>query len=94
VILCGTLFSGIPEKPRTMEQNKTSSSDPKEHTARISKEFEALIQHLREDIEKVDDPQAKALFEVSAEVIEGLQKAFSHYDKKSESAWQGNRQGS
>lgn len=70
-----------------METGKTNSSDPKDHTFRIGKEFEQLIEHLREDIEKVVEPQAKALFEVSAEVLQGLRKAFDDYEKKSEKAW-------
>jgi hypothetical protein len=49
--------------------------------------MEELINHLREDVKKVDDPQAKALFEVSAEVLEGLQRAFEHFETKSEKAW-------
>jgi hypothetical protein len=36
----------------------------------------------------MDDPKAKALFEVSAEVISGLQKAFEDFEKKNEKAWQ------
>jgi hypothetical protein len=40
-----------------------------------------------DDVEKVNDPKAQALFEVSAEVIDGLQKAFRDYDKRNESAW-------
>ena len=43
--------------------------------------------HMREDIDKVDDPQFKALFETSAEVLGGLIKAFDDYDRKNESAW-------
>ena len=71
---------------------KTStSSNPKEHTSNIKEEFGKLIDHLREDVEKVDDPQAKALFEVSAEVIGGLQKAFTDYERKNESAWKGTK---
>jgi hypothetical protein len=67
---------------------KTSpSSDPREHTVNIREEFAKLSEHLREDVEKVDDPKAKALFEVSAEVIDGLQKAFTDYERKSEAAW-------
>jgi hypothetical protein len=46
-----------------------------------------LIAHLHEDISKVDDPKAKVLFEVSAEAITGLQKAFSDYESKNEEAW-------
>ena len=71
-----------------METTKeTTSSNPKEHTARIKKQFEELMDHLRRDVEKVDEPQAKALFETSAEVIGGLHKAFSDYEKKNEAAW-------
>jgi len=65
----------------------TISKDPLEHTANIKEEFVKLSEHLREDVDKVDDPKAKALFEVSAEVIDGLQKAFNDFEKKNESAW-------
>jgi hypothetical protein len=65
-----------------------NSKDPKVHTANIKREFRALINHLREDVEKVDDPSAKALFETSAEVIGGLEKASSDYEEKKEPAWQ------
>lgn len=43
--------------------------------------------HLREDITKVDEPQLKAMFETSAEVLGGLSKAFEDYDRKNEPAW-------
>jgi len=67
----------------------TTSKDPLEHTANIKDEFAKLSEHLRKDVDKVDDPRAKALFEVSAEVIDGLQKAFNDFEKKNESAWKG-----
>ena len=67
----------------------TASRNPLEHTANIKEEFIKLSEHLREDVDKVDDPKAKALFEVSAEVIDGLQKAFNDFEKKNESAWKG-----
>jgi cytoplasmic iron level regulating protein YaaA (DUF328/UPF0246 family) len=66
---------------------KSITSDPLQHTANIKKEFKKLSEHLREDVEKLNDPQAKALFEVSAEVIDGLEKAFEDYERKNESAW-------
>jgi hypothetical protein len=67
---------------------KTSmSSNPREHTANLKEEFAKLSQHLRDDVGKVDDPKAKALFEVSAEVIDGLQKAFQDYEQRNEAAW-------
>jgi hypothetical protein len=64
-----------------------SESDPGYHTQNISQMMDDLISHLREDIDKVDDPQAKALFEVSAEVLQGLQRSFEHFETKSEKAW-------
>ena len=70
-----------------MKTGKNTSTNPLEHTAKIKVQLETLIQHLRSDVSKVDDPQAKALFEVSAEVIGGLQKAFSDYENKNEEAW-------
>jgi hypothetical protein len=68
-----------------MEEKNTSN--PLEHTANIKKEFRLLIDHLRRDVEKVDDPSAKALFETSAEVLTGLEKAFTYYEEKNEAAW-------
>ena len=66
---------------------KSASSNPLEHTANIKKEFKKLSEHLREDIEKINDPEAKALFEVSADVIDGLEKAFNDFERKNETAW-------
>ena len=63
------------------------TSDPKEHTQNIKSEMEELVEHLRRDIKKVDEPQAKALFETSAEVLKGLITALKHYEEKSEEAW-------
>jgi hypothetical protein len=61
--------------------------NPRHHTQKMKTAFEDLKAHLREDIEKVDEPQLKAMFETSAEVLGGLAKAFSDYEKKNESAW-------
>jgi len=70
-----------------MANSPLSESDPRYHTQNVGRMMEELINHLREDVEKVDDPRAKALFEVSAEVIVGLQRAFEHFETKSEKAW-------
>jgi hypothetical protein len=61
--------------------------DPRYHTQKMQKALQQIKDHLREDIEKVDEPQLKAMFETSAEVLGGLIKAFSDYEKKNESAW-------
>jgi uncharacterized membrane-anchored protein YhcB (DUF1043 family) len=64
-----------------------SASDPLHHTHKMQVRLQETIQHLREDIDKVDEPQLKAMFETSAEVLGGLKKAFSDYEQKNESAW-------
>ena len=61
--------------------------DPVQHTRKMQKALGDIKNHLREDIEKVDEPQLKAMFETSAEVLGGLIKAFSDYEKKNEAAW-------
>lgn len=61
--------------------------DPRYHTRKMKDRLQETMRQLREDIEKVDEPQLKAMFETSAEVLGGLTKAFEHYEQKSESAW-------
>jgi hypothetical protein len=46
------------------------------------------MNHAREDVGKIDDPKAEALFETTAEVLQGLITAYEHYEKKAEEAWQ------
>lgn len=58
------------------------TSDPKEHTQNIKSGLKEIVEHIRNDIEKVDDPKAKALFETSAEVLNALVNAYSHFEKK------------
>ena len=43
--------------------------DPRHHTQMMQQRLQQTIDHLREDIEKVDEPQFKAMFETSAEVF-------------------------
>lgn len=60
---------------------------PRHHTQNMQKALQGVKEHLRQDIEKIDEPQLKAMFETSAEVIQGLEKAFRDYEAKNESAW-------
>jgi hypothetical protein len=64
-----------------------SINDPIHHTQKIKAQIRQLIEHLREDVGKVTEPKAQALFETSAEVLAGLVKAFDDYETKSEEAW-------
>jgi len=61
--------------------------DPRHHTQKMQKALHDIRNHLREDIQKVDEPQLKAMFETSAEVLGGLEKAFKDYELKNEKAW-------
>ena len=41
----------------------------------------------REDVSKVNDPQAQAPFETTAEVLMGLRKAYEDFEQGTEEAW-------
>lgn len=62
--------------------------DPRHHTQNMQQRFDELITHLREDVDKVDEPHLNPKFETAAEVLGGLKKAFSDYEQKIEKAWQ------
>jgi hypothetical protein len=64
-----------------------SDRDPWHHTQKMQKALKDIQDHLREDIEKVDEPQLKAMFETAAEVLGGKTKAFHDYEQKNESVW-------
>jgi hypothetical protein len=66
----------------------TDERSPQYHTQKMRQRLEETIRHLREDIGNVDEPQLKAMFETSAEVLGGLAKAFQDYERKNEAAWQ------
>ena len=64
-----------------------TAGDPRHHTQKMKQRLTETITHLRDDIEKVDDLQFKAMFETSAEVLGGLVKAFDDFERKNEPAW-------
>ena len=64
-----------------------NDGNPLHHTRKMAARLRETIDHLRADIGEVDEPQFKAMFETSAEVLGGLVKAFEDYEKKNESAW-------
>jgi hypothetical protein len=69
-------------------------SDPRHHTQKLKQTLKDTAQHAREDVSKISDPKAQALFETSAEVLLGLAKAFEDFEQKREEAWKtaGSRQ--
>lgn len=64
-----------------------SESDPRHHTIKVKGMLDDLIAHVREDVGKVDEPQAKAMFETTAEVAEGLKRTYEHYEQRAEAAF-------
>lgn len=48
-----------------------------------------LMTSLRTDIQQLNDPQAKAIFETSAEVVSALIKTLRDYESRNEEAWYG-----
>jgi hypothetical protein len=62
-------------------------SDPRHHTGHLREMLQTVVSHAREDIGKISEPKAQALFETTAEVCTGLIKAFDDYEKKAP-AWQ------
>jgi hypothetical protein len=74
-----------PSSPLQAEQTQ----DPRYHTRRMQQRLREDIDHLRQDVATVDEPQLKAMFETSAEVLGGLVRAFQDYEARNEPAWRG-----
>lgn len=70
-----------------MKTFNETSSDPIVHSRNIQDGLKELIEHTRQDIDRVSEPRFQALLETSAEVLSGLRTAFEHYDAGSEKAW-------
>jgi len=64
-----------------------TSADPRQHTANIKRMLNEVVNHVRQDVDRVDDPKAQALFETTAEVLRGLITAYEHYEGRTENAW-------
>jgi len=71
----------------TALRSADAPKQPGHYTQKMKAVLGGLSVQLRRDVERVDEPQLKAMFETSAEVIDGLIKAFDHYDKKTEATW-------
>lgn len=69
-----------------MTDQQRPETDPRHHTANIKHMLTELSKHLEEDIGKVDDPQAKALFETTREDANGLVRAYDDYERNAP-AW-------
>jgi hypothetical protein len=70
-----------------MTNARYPESDPRYHSTDIKRMLDDVAQQVREDVGKVQDPKAQALFETTAEVLGGLRKAYDDFEKKNEAAW-------
>ncbi len=61
--------------------------DPRHHTSSIRRMLREAMGHAHEDVAKVNEPHAEALFETTAEVLGGLVSAYDHFEQRSETAW-------
>jgi hypothetical protein len=64
-----------------------AENDPRHHTLKLKQMLSDTATHAREDVSKVSDPKAQALFETTAEVLKGLVKAYDDFEQKQEVAW-------
>ena len=68
-------------------RDSTATIGHTDHVTKIREEIVALATHARSDVNNIDDPRARALFETTAEVLLGLAKAYEDYTKGDEPAW-------
>lgn len=68
------------------ERMTYQEKDPRHHTLKLQEMLNEVVQHAREDIGKIDEPKAQALFETTAEVCTGLATAMEHYQQQAP-AW-------
>jgi hypothetical protein len=68
--------------------NPQTPPAPSPVLSRIEAEVIALRDGMRAAISRLDDPQAKAMLETSAEVLGGIRQALVDYAEGSEEAWQ------
>ncbi len=64
-----------------MSAENERSDDPHVHIANVKSRLGETIDHLRQDVSRVHEPKAQALFETTAEVLQGLVTAFEHYEE-------------
>ena len=69
-------------KPRAVRRRR--SAPPHKRIRDILSE---VRDHLCEDIVKINEPRAEALFETTAETLDGLITAFEDYERGQEEAW-------
>lgn len=70
-----------------MEISRVNSSNPEEHARYIEGLLSSLKEHCRSEVSLFPDAHGKALLETTADVLEGLEKAFRDFLCHKEEAW-------
>jgi len=60
---------------------------PEPYVQQYKLQLDELKHQLRKDLQQIQEPQARAMMETTAEVLSGLSKAFDDYQHKTEPAW-------
>lgn len=63
------------------------TNEPLAHVHQVREKLSELVDHLHTDAKAVNDPKAAALFEMSAEVLAGLERAFERFSDQHGHAW-------
>jgi len=75
-----------PTVSNDMPAQESPMDSGRPHAAKIKGCLDDIIDHIRGDLKKVNEPKAQALFETAAEVLIGLRTAVEHYEQQSEAA--------
>lgn len=67
------------------DRQQYPENDPRHHTTKLKGMLDDTG-NAREDVGKIDEPKAQALFETTAEVLAGFIIAYDHYEQKCEAA--------
>jgi len=65
-----------------VDRQMYAETDPRHHTIKVRICSTEVINHVREDVTKVSEPKAEALFKTTTEVLKGLITAYTHYETK------------
>jgi hypothetical protein len=71
-----------------MATHTKSITDPKTHARRVREMLLDIVHYTRDEVHEVKEPHARALFETTAETLEGLAHAYEDYDEGTEEAFE------
>lgn len=69
------------------QAGRISETELRQQVDRCKNRLNEMSNIFRNCVNRTDDLRAKALFEVSAEVVTALSKSFQDYENKTEPAW-------